>query len=113
MNNFADKLVGKVTSGQKWRKKKCDKCGKVLNRLIKDKEGFLVCGHCKNKNKTILGGNYGTKISEEEALSRTYTFNSYPNKKGGRFISVGFPVILAEKKFKIVLVDEEEENKNE
>lgn len=107
-NKFPDSLIGVVTSGQKWRKKKCEKCGKIFNRLIKDKDGLNVCGHCKNKNKKVCGG-YGFKVSLEKALSKVYTFHAYFNKKTGRdTVICSFPPVLARRKFKIVLVDENE-----
>ena len=97
-------------------KYKCDVCHKLFNsvsiRLFNDK---YMCYNCRRKEKSYKlmesAAKYGRGIIKlEDALKRVYCCPLYVYQDGkGYTCNLSLPICLAEKKFKIVLVEDEEE----
>lgn len=94
----------------------CSNCGKEYRvRGIVKINGKYLCQHCRMKSETsrsnYSAGSIGRgKISLDEALNRIYTAKVYSkgsNSKGASTqCGVSFPICMAEKKFKVILVDD-------
>lgn len=89
-------------------KHSCDGCGKKYNIkhlvFIRDKQ---LCKKCRQQTYTSRVQQSAStmgkgKVSIEDALNRVYEFRVY-----GSACQVCFPICLREKKFKIVLVEDD------
>ena len=93
------------------KKTKCDNCPTWTIHPRINKQGRILCWKCWQKNQHRIGySENGRKpITLKEALAKTYYVKEYINKKGNRYSMLSLPVILANRPFKIVLVDKDRE----
>ncbi len=91
-------------------KAKCDKCGKIkrIRNLIFFK-GEYICHECKMKIKTAsMMKQFPVMISLNEVLRKIYKVHLNFHGDGKyAYCNCSFPKILAGKKFKITLIEEE------
>lgn len=91
-----------------YKMKKCS-CGKNYRVPRALKNGKMGCYNCWRRDQTIIYPIVGKPIiSLDDALKKTYEIRGYVYQ-GKPHVVVHFPTILANKKIKITLVDDDEE----
>lgn len=100
-----------IMKGKGKSRARCDKCGEIKRvRGMVKQQGEYICGNCKRH-----GNRSFDKISQmgkplktlKQCLDKVYTAKLYGRgKNGGNMCLCNFSIAMAERKFKIVLVDD-------
>jgi len=93
-------------------KKICEECKKEFNKLYMFKNVSL-CYWCYRKRVVIIPDAIGRAIKTvSDVLDKVYEVGGYVDKKSSviRIRPLSFPQCMIGRKFKIVLVDEEDED---
>lgn len=94
---------------KRFTKKICDNCNCYIRRGFRIYKGRLLCFNCYQKSvKLIISGSYWKGKKIEDVLNKVYEVKSRINTKGYEISKqISFPKCMINKKFKIVLVENE------
>lgn len=93
-----------------YSKKRCDECGAYMTKGFRIYKGKFLCFKCYSKKGNIINISNSFNKKLKEVLEKIYLVEPYIYKNTLRTRPIYFPNCMIGKKFKIILIDDEQRN---